>query len=240
MPNTAPDQPEPIKVWMLLDRSGSMSRLRHAVIEGANQFIAEQRNGPGECRLTLAQFDTEEPFHVTIDALLITDAPALTDSDYQPHAMTPLYDAIGTLIHRADRRIEARERSGEPAEDQVVIIFTDGLENASTDFDRAGIFELIKNRSERGWTFSYLGANQDAYAESAKIGIDSASSANFDASPEGVRISHQRVSAALSRQRGRPRVQRQRSNRSFFKDLGNAGAESATSEPSLETPPRTD
>ena len=126
MPNTPSEQLEPTKVWVLLDQSGSMSRLRQAVIEGANQFVAQQRVGAGECHLTLARFDTGAPFQVAIDATPIADAPALGSVDYRPRGGTPLYDAIGALIARADRRIAQRERNHEPAEDQVVVIYTDG------------------------------------------------------------------------------------------------------------------
>ncbi|HEX6056861.1 MAG TPA: VWA domain-containing protein, partial [Intrasporangium sp.] len=46
-------------IAFLLDRSGSMQSIKDDTEGGFNAFIAEQRKEPGECRVTLAQFDNE-------------------------------------------------------------------------------------------------------------------------------------------------------------------------------------
>ena len=137
---------EPTKLWFLLDRSGSMDALAQDVIGGFNTFIAEQAREPGSAHLTLAQFDSQEPFEVIHDAARIEDIPRLTTETYRPRGGTPLLDAIGDLIEHADQSIEARSRVDQPVEDQLVVVFSDGLENASHRYSRNRVAELISSR----------------------------------------------------------------------------------------------
>ena len=46
-------------LFVLLDRSGSMERIRDDVIGGINSLLAQQMNELGECRVSLALFDDE-------------------------------------------------------------------------------------------------------------------------------------------------------------------------------------
>ena len=216
MPQTPKTAPEPLKIWYLIDRSGSMRPLRKAVVRETNKLLAEQRRGDDDCRITIAQFDSQEPFELIVDDEAIGDVKPLTADDYKPRATTPLYDAIGALISRADRRISERQTARLPEEDQLLVIFTDGLENASTDYQRDTILELLDERQNQGWTIGYLGANQDAYAESRKLGIDRRSASNFDASEGGVARANRSVSRGITERRAMSRAHRRRANRDFF------------------------
>ncbi len=163
-----------------------MSGLEVAVVRGVNRFIAEQAAEPGKCTLTIAQFDSADPFEVLVDAVSVhkTDLHAL--ERYRPRGLTPLFDAVGSLIGRADRRMKQRSKTGKKPEDQTVVIVTDGLENASTDYPVADIHDLIAKRREQGWAFVFMGANQDSYSESARLGVDPRSVQNYEASDAGV------------------------------------------------------
>ena len=184
------------KVWMLLDRSGSMSGLEAAVVKGVNRFIAEQAAEPGTCRLTVAQFDSEAPFEVLVDDASVHKADPHALEQYEPRGLTPLFDAVGRLIGCADRRVKQRRKAGKKPEDQTVVIVTDGYENASTDYSAADIHELIGKRREQGWAFVFMGANQDSYSESARLGFDARSVQNYEASDEGVDEAFASVSRA--------------------------------------------
>ena len=59
---------ERVKIWFLLDRSGSMSHLASDVIGGFNQFVTDQANKPGKASLTAVQFDGVDPFEGIYDA----------------------------------------------------------------------------------------------------------------------------------------------------------------------------
>ncbi|MCY3950442.1 MAG: VWA domain-containing protein [Acidimicrobiaceae bacterium] len=189
------------KAWMLLDRSGSMSGLEVAVVHGVNGLIAEQAALPGKCKITLVQFDSEDPFEILADAVPVNKACPLSVEQYRPRAATPLLDAIGSLIGRADERAKRRSKSGKAPEDQTVVIVTDGLENASTDFAWADIHRLISSRREQGWAFVFMGANQDSYFEGARLGVRPGNVQNYEASDEGVGEAFASVSRAYSERR---------------------------------------
>ena len=207
---------ERMKLWLLIDRSGSMSSLGEAVVEGTNHFLEEQRSRPGRCRVTLAQFDSVEPLHISIDARRIERVRPMTLADYQPRSMTPLYDAIGRLMYRADRRMLSREHRGRASEDQTVVIVSDGLENCSSNYTCERIRELINRRREAGWTFAYLGANQDAYAVGASLSIPEGNVSSWEATDEGTRRAYRSVSRAIVERRGMSQAQRRENRDDFF------------------------
>ena len=207
---------EPTKLWFLLDRSGSMRRLTHDVTGGFNTFVADQAGEPGTAYLTLVQFDTKDPFEIIHDAARIEDVPELTADIYRPRGTTSLLDAIGDLIEHADRRIEVRSLDGRPAEDQLVVIFSDGQENASRRFDRARVADLISRRQEDGWEFVFMGANQDSYLEAGRVGVAQESISNFDATSAGTVAAFQSISRAMTEYRGKTRMERARDSGHFY------------------------
>lgn len=189
------------KAWMLLDRSGSMAGLEVAVVHGVNGLIAEQAALPGKCKITLVQFDSQDPFEILADAVSVNKACPLSVEQYRPRAATPLLDAIGSLIGRADERAKRRRKAGKQPEDQTVVIVSDGLENASTDFTWTDIHRLISSRREQGWAFVFMGANQDSYFEGARLGVKAGNVQNYEASDEGVGEAFASVSRAYSERR---------------------------------------
>ena len=205
-----------VKIWFLLDRSGSMESLAEDVIGGFNQFVTEQAAKPGKARLTAVQFDGQNPFEVIYDAQQISTVRQLTSSVYRPRASTPLHDAMGKLIQTADRRVANRSEKNKPEEDQLVIVFTDGLENASLEFDRAQVFELIKERTDAGWTFVFMGANQDSYAEGHKIGMNDGNVQNYQATPDSVKDAFASISRASLDFRNKDSLQRVMDQKHFF------------------------
>ncbi|MDE0289345.1 MAG: VWA domain-containing protein [bacterium] len=207
---------EPTKLWFLLDRSGSMSALTEDVIGGFNTFVGDQAQEPGRAHLTLVQFDSQAPFEIIHDAARIEEVPQLTTDIYRPRGGTPLLDAIGDLIEHADRRIDARARQDQPAEDQLVVIFSDGMENASSRYDRARVAGLISKRQEAGWEFVFMGANQDSYLQAGRIGVSRESISNFAATEVGTAAAFQSISRATKEYRGKTRIERTRDSGTFF------------------------
>lgn len=167
----------------LLDRSGSMESCWDDTIGGFNAFINDQKAAGGT--LTLIQFDHE--YQVTCERNEIDDVTPLTRDTYKPRGSTALLDAIGRLI-------KGWKGTSKPS----VVILTDGQENASRNFTKAHIKDLIEQKTKEGWTFAYLGANQDAFAEAGSIGIAPGCTMNYDANrtPDAMRV----LSAAMSSQ----------------------------------------
>ncbi len=118
-------------IYFLLDRTGSMNPMVDDVVGGFNTFLAEQRAEGDDARMTLVQFDSQDPFEVMTDAVSLAKVPELTVATFQPRGMTPLLDATGDLIAHAAERVEKRNEAGKKPESIVVVTFTDGEENAS-------------------------------------------------------------------------------------------------------------
>ena len=76
---------------------------------------------------------------------------------------------------------------GKRPEVTTIITITDGEENQSTEYTRQQIAALVKDREAAGWSFVFLGAGIDAYAEAGGIGVSAASTQAWAPSPAGAR-----------------------------------------------------
>ena len=166
-PTTAtPETAQATFISIVADASGSMNHLHGTVIKGLNDFIAEQASSDNDAKVTIVQFPSlkdEDGIQTILPKSNVKTARKITGKDYVINGMTPLYDAIGAVITKADERIAKRVAKGKDPESQVVVIFTDGGENASRKFTQDAIFTLIAERKAQGWVFVFLGANQDAF-----------------------------------------------------------------------------
>ncbi len=194
-----PQVAENVHAAFLIDQSGSMNPLIDDVIGGYNQFVASQRKAKvaGECTFTAVQFDTTEPFKVINDATPIGKVPDLTPVDYRPNGGTPLLDALGKLIRTIEKRVDTLTVS----EDQIVVVFTDGQENSSTEWTRETLFNLIEAKEKEGWTFIFMGANQDSYETGDGLGIKYKNTQNFAGDGRGTRAAWSSLDRAFSEYR---------------------------------------
>jgi len=199
---------EPIHIAVVLDRSGSMAGIASDIVGGFNQYLSEQQQRPGSARMTLVQFDGQDPFEVLVGGRDLHDVAELTSEAYQPRANTPLLDAVGRMILRVDNDIAARARQGLPAEDQVMVIITDGLENASREFTRDQVFAMTEERRQAGWAFVFLGADQDAYAEGTRVGVAGANTAGWVKTKAGVAMMYDKLSRRTTDHRAKPAAMR--------------------------------
>lgn len=167
---------------MLLDRSGSMASVKSDVEGGFARFLEEQRRLPGECTLSLVQFDSEG-VEAVYTAKPIRDAQAI---ELEPRGMTPLLDAVGRTIVATGERLAAMREPERPGRVLFVII-TDGKENASREYSKTQVSAMVeRQRQKYSWEFLYLGANVDAFAEAGGLGIERSHAATCVASPAGM------------------------------------------------------
>jgi Mg-chelatase subunit ChlD len=190
-----------LHIYFVLDRSGSMASMASDVIGGFNSFLASQQSEGNDALMTLVQFDSQDPHEILANAARLNDVPTLNGATFVPRGGTPLYDAMGHTIADATIRIEQRRLAGEPDEEILFVTFTDGQENQSLEYDRARLFELVKKREATGWSFVFLGANQDSYAEGAQIGYTAGNTQNFAPSPAGAQAAFASLAPAVSRRR---------------------------------------
>jgi len=184
---------------IILDRSGSMSHIRKDTIGGINAFIEEQKKASGEATMTLIQFD-----HAYEENYLrkpITEVVPLTDATYCPRGNTALLDAIGRTINILGTAYAAMDESSRP-EKVVLVIQTDGEENASQEFSSSKIKEMIElQRDAYHWEFIFLGANQDAFAIAASMGIPKANAMTFAYDGAGSKDAYLSASAMVAHSR---------------------------------------
>jgi Mg-chelatase subunit ChlD len=205
-----------LHIYFLLDRSGSMASMASDVVGGFNSFLAAQKADGPDAVMTLVQFDSEDSHEVLADAAVLADVSKLDASTFLPRGGTPLYDAIGHLAADATIRSEMREAEGLAAEDILFVIFTDGEENQSVEYTRQKVFELVSRKEEAGWTFVFMGANQDVYAETNHIGIKAGNAQAFRADQLGSATAFDSVNKAVLSRRGKLRSHEAIDNSDFF------------------------
>lgn len=152
----------------IIDRSGSMCSIEDDAIGGFNKFLEDQQALPGEAKLTMVLFDNK--YEVVHDGVPISQVEPLTKATYVPRGTTALFDAIGRTIASVRSRYESGK--SDPARIMVVIL-TDGQENASREYTRSSqIRELINTcQNDLKWAFMYLSASDDAFTDGTTIGV---------------------------------------------------------------------
>ncbi|MBN8210169.1 VWA domain-containing protein [Bacillus sp. NTK071] len=186
------------EVVFLLDRSGSMAGLELDTIGGFNGFVRKQCEEEGETLLTTVLFDDQ--YEVLWDGVDATKV-VLTDQDYYVRGMTALLDAVGKTVVTVGKRLSETPEHRKP-EKVIVVITTDGMENASLEYTHEKVKELIEHQRESyNWEFIFLGANIDASKEAANIGIVEEDAYQFEASEEGIDNMYMQVCKAVSDKR---------------------------------------
>lgn len=160
--NEAPPPPKvlPTEIVVVLDRSGSMSNMVTDAKGGFATMIEEQKKLGQDCLVTLVQFDDQH--EMVYGRKKITEVPPL---ELVPRGSTALLDAIGRTIHQVEAGLKM-----DPYRKVIFVIITDGQENASVEFNLGQVRKLIEGQKD--WSFLFLGANIDAFAEGGLLGID--------------------------------------------------------------------
>ena len=200
VPEAAPGGP--LHLFVLLDRSGSMEAIRSEVIGGFNAFVAGQQINGADARLTMVQFDTQDLAETVVDDVPIRQVKPLTRARFQPRGGTPLLDATAHLVARA----RAKVGDGPVDANVVVVTITDGLENASREFTRADIREMIGEREAAGWTFVYLSAGLDAYDDATSFGYAPGSVQAWAPDAEGATLAFSSLNVAVGGLRSKVRA----------------------------------
>lgn len=162
-------------VVFLLDRSGSMAGMEKDTIGGYNSYLEQQRNNDYNTKITTVLFDNQ--YELLHDRENIQDVKNITEKDYYVRGCTALLDAIGMTITNLDKKAKNNK--------VLFVITTDGLENASREYTKEKVKDLIEKHSN--WEFIYIGANIDSYSEGATLGINRKNIANYSKSKNGTR-----------------------------------------------------
>lgn len=162
------------EIVIIQDESGSMYQIKSDVEGGLKTFLDAQRKEKGECKITFYSFSDKATIkhnHV--------DIGQIGDITINPSGNTALFDAIGQAINDIGARLSKTKEKDRP-ESVLIIISTDGCENASKEFTNKQVADMIKHQEDKySWKFIYLGANQDAFATGQQYGFKGATSMTY-------------------------------------------------------------
>lgn len=191
------EKPSRIELVMILDKSGSMHGLEADTIGGFNAMIEKEKKLGIDVRVTTVLFN--DKMDRLYEHRAIQSVRPLTERTYETGGTTALLDAVGDTILRMEQS-GAADRQGTKV---IVVIITDGMENASTEFTKAKVKELISDRQEKaGWDFIYLGANIDAAEEADAIGVRKANAVTYKNTSSGVRANYDAVGVYVAERAG--------------------------------------
>jgi Mg-chelatase subunit ChlD len=169
-------------VFIVLDESGSMETAVRATIGAFNDQLEGTRSQKSvAATMSLVTFANEPKivhWKTNPDRVGL-----LTAQVYRPRGGTALYDAIGLVLATDDAD------GTDQADTNLVVIITDGEENASRIFDHAAIAKLIDARKLRDnpWTFSYIGANHDVEKVARVLNIPISNTMMYASNDAGTR-----------------------------------------------------
>jgi len=171
------------RIAIVLDRSGPMESCKESTVSGFNEFIRTQQELPGEAMVKLVQFDDR---YETVFDMNLKLCPELTQNTFVPRGSTALLDAQGRTIVELGKELAALPENERPSK-VVVVTLTDGLENASKEYNLERIGELIREQRDKyNWDFVFLGANQDAIQTAAAMNIPLPSAMSYSTSKAGI------------------------------------------------------
>ena len=176
----------------ILDRSGSMDGLVSDTIGGFNSMLKKQIEVEGDCMVTTVLFD--DKYELLHNRIEIKEIDPISEREYFVRGTTALLDAVGKTINSIGSLLNNTSENERP-EKVMFVIITDGLENASIEFSKDKIKEMIEHQREKyNWEFIFLGANIDAVNTAEQMGICKRRAANYIADSKGTTMNFSMVS----------------------------------------------
>lgn len=204
-------------VAFVLDETGSMGPIADDTIGGVNTYFETLKKETPEALVSLMEFSdmsaSEPTFRSVCSGVEVKDVPVLTGENYRPRGNTPLLDAVGKAI---------TETESIEADRYLLVIMTDGQENASREWSYKGVQAKMKQVEATGkWTIVFLGSTLEAREQFVRMGGQHTNSMAYAASSGGV---GQTMSSVASATTERLRSADTKSD-TFFKDAGQTEAD---------------
>lgn len=180
----------------ILDKSGSMSGLEKDTIGGYNSMLNKQQKEEGEAIITTVLFDNN--YVIIHDRTNLKEIKPLTEKEYFVGGMTALLDAVGITLNKIINATKNTQKEHQ-ADKVMFVIITDGMENASREYNAKRVKKMIEKQKEQyDWEFIFLGANIDAVETAESFGIDKNRAANYFADSFGTAFTYDRINEVVS------------------------------------------
>lgn len=155
---------------IILDESGSMGSIKDMIISGFNEVVqtvkgVAEQFPEQEHRISFVSFNGIA-VKTHLENELVTELELIDGSKYRPSASTPLFDAMGESLSKLQLLTDKEQDYN-----VLVTILTDGMENASKEYNGASIKKMVDELSLKNWTFTYIGADHDVESFAASISI---------------------------------------------------------------------
>ena len=187
---------EPVQIICILDRSGSMRKLAEDTIGGYNSFLEKQKQNPGKAEVTTILFDDQ--YEIISESVDINETKELTSAEYFARGTTALLDAVGRTVTNTLGKME-KEKVCPEKRRVLIMIMTDGLENASKEYKKSDVKKLIDATTKNyNWNYVFIGANMDSVSEAKSLGISARNAANYSHDSGGVQKSFSMMDAAAN------------------------------------------
>lgn len=197
---TVAKKKETTHIIAVLDRSGSMAGVASDAIGGFNTFIGEQKKLKDKATFSGLLFDDHfEPMNggKVID---INDVPELTNKTFIPRGTTALFDAIGKSVNGYKAEVTSKKLNA--ADKVLVIIVTDGYENASREFKQNDVADMITYQKKQNWQFMFLCSTEDAVTVGTSLGVSKGNTFKFQNTAQGNKHLYAKVARSASSYRG--------------------------------------
>jgi len=202
---------EKVHNLIILDESGSMNSIKKQIISGFNELVQTVKGIAKEYpeQEHLITFISFNGLKITthLDAKSTRALKEINGRAYKPNASTPLYDAMGFAINK----LRANEKA-EKKTNTLVTILTDGVENASKEYDNSAIKALVEEMEEKNWTFTYIGADHNVEAVAMSLSIKN--SMTFGKNEAGLKQMFE--TEKVSRMRYSKRISQKKSTKSNY------------------------
>lgn len=182
---------------LIVDASSSMNPLTKSTISGVNEQIdsikqLEKEFPDQKYNMSFMHFNNTVTIEYT--ARQSSALEHISETNYKCSGMTALLDAIGVGVRDLNEKIGDKIASGEAA--AVVVIVTDGEENASREFDGSKVKSMIEElQATNRWTFTFVGANIDSISTASRYGINVKNVMQFS----GDELSNKKVYASMAK-----------------------------------------
>lgn len=177
-------------VSFLLDRTGSMESIKTDTIGSFNTYLEGLKAGDTDIKFSMSQFDSDRGTQETYTRINIKEVKKLTTEDYKPFGGTNLIDAAYQLIKNTESFVDSQMIKPKV----IIVIQTDGEENASREHTWEQLNSLIKSKQEIGWQFNFMGAGIDAYKQSQRMGISALNTVSYSKDAGATRAAYMNLS----------------------------------------------